>query len=183
MVSISEERCCFCFHCLHVRFAKEAIWLKIEYNQLNFRSRRLTPSYLQRVRGRREVLKKIGSGMVLGLSAGALIGHEQTAEGHVIQEVYASWIHGNTGHVQNVENLANSPQFNPTVKPFSDYLEISNPTDPFVPHTGTVNNWVHYGIPTQVLVAGTRLRLFRVWLSFETEALASVLETAPKFQR
>ncbi len=73
----------------------------------------------------------------------------------------ASWIHGHTGHIE-LSNLA-------VLKPMGFHMEVN-------PQPG-MHNWLHYGIPTPVILNGRRLKIQRVMLDFAT-ASADAMVTA-----
>ncbi|MCS6805667.1 MAG: hypothetical protein RMM98_14415 [Acidobacteriota bacterium] len=102
---------------------------------------------------RREVLK-IGGGLVLGLGAGALIGHEPAV--HAQPVTYASWIHGHTAHIEFPDRVRR-------ITYLGFHVDIE-------PRAGSLN-WVHFGIPTPVIVNNQRLRILRVILNFSTASV------------
>jgi uncharacterized protein DUF6623 len=94
---------------------------------------------------RREVIKRVGAAIAIAAGT-ATKGHAQSSI------AFASWIHGNTGHVER-------PELAHEITPFGFGLEVQS--------RGAAN-WVHYGIPTPVIVNENRLKILRAMIVFET---------------
>jgi len=97
--------------------------------------------------GRRELITRVGAAVAFGTGIAARGAAQPNPS-----IAFASWIHGNTGRVERQE-------FTHKITPFGFGLEVQS--------TGPMN-WVHYGIPTPVIVNEKRLKILRVMLVFDT---------------
>lgn len=98
---------------------------------------------------RRSALRSLtGSAALAG--AALLLGSKKAEAAGLL---HASWIHGHSGHVELPNNVRR-------LTPYGFHLELD-------PYAGQYN-WVHFAIPTPVILYDRRLKLWRVMLNFQT---------------
>ncbi len=101
---------------------------------------------------RREMLRLSGVGMLGGVAAGALAAPKVQAAA-AIAIPYASWIHGHSMQIEYPDRILNLWRAGFSVS--------------FDGKPGT-SNWLHFAIPTPVIINDVRMRASSVMLIFKT---------------
>lgn len=121
---------------------------------------------LTRETNRRDVLRLSGMGVLGAVAAGVLASPTaRGAEGDInisadIRIPYASWIHGHSMQIEYPDRIASQWRAG-----FSFTIE-GNPGS---------SNWLHFAIPTPVIINDVRLRVDSVMLCFKTGSVDSIV--------
>jgi len=105
---------------------------------------------------RREMLRLSGMGMLAGVAAHALTPAKAHAAAEAVDVVYASWIHGNSMEIEYPDRIVSQ-------RHLGYYFEIEGKPG--------LANWLHFSIPTPVIVDDARLRIKKAMLRFTTASV------------
>ncbi len=109
---------------------------------------------------RREILRLSGLGLLGGAAVGAWAAPKVQADAAVAIP-YASWIHGHSVNVEYPDRITNERRTG-----FSFAFDGKS----------GLTNWLHFAIPTPVIINDVRMRASSVMLSFKTGSVDAIVQ-------